>query len=212
MIVCYSFAGDDPADRRAGDRVAVEVLERRHRVRRVHARQLPPDLRPVGDHRGDPEQRRRSRCWPSLIGIPVGFAVARHPAQGRSGCGSSAPVLDFLVAMPLGIPAVVFGVGFLLTYTQEPFFLYGTRWVIVLVYVTVDAAVHHTHAAGRDGLARRHVRRGGAHERRRRAADQPADRPAAAAIDDRRCCSADVRAPDARVRGVAARAGRRRRR
>ena len=39
--------------------------------------------------------------------------------------------------MPLGIPAVVFGVGFLLTYTQEPFFLYGTRWVIILVYVTL---------------------------------------------------------------------------
>jgi iron(III) transport system permease protein len=31
----------------------------------------------------------------------------------------------------------VFGVGFLLTYTQEPFFLYGTRWVIILVYVTL---------------------------------------------------------------------------
>ena len=39
--------------------------------------------------------------------------------------------------MPLGIPAVIFGVGFLLTYTQEPFFLYGTRWVIILVYVTL---------------------------------------------------------------------------
>jgi iron(III) transport system permease protein len=41
------------------------------------------------------------------------------------------------VAMPLGIPAVIFGVGFLLAYTREPFVLYGTRWVIVLVYVTL---------------------------------------------------------------------------
>ena len=47
------------------------------------------------------------------------------------------PIVDFLVTMPLGVPAVVFGVGFLLTYTQEPFFLYGTRWVIILVYVTL---------------------------------------------------------------------------
>ena len=45
--------------------------------------------------------------------------------------------VDFLVAIPLGIPAVVFGVGFLLAYTQEPFFLYATKWVIVLVYVTL---------------------------------------------------------------------------
>jgi iron(III) transport system permease protein len=39
--------------------------------------------------------------------------------------------------LPLGVPAVVFGVGFLLAYTQEPFVLYGTRWVIILVYVTL---------------------------------------------------------------------------
>jgi len=45
--------------------------------------------------------------------------------------------VDFIVAMPLGIPAVVFGAGFLLTYSREPFMLYGTRLVIVLVYVTL---------------------------------------------------------------------------
>ncbi len=47
------------------------------------------------------------------------------------------PILDFVVAMPLSIPAVIFGVGFLLTYTSEPLVLYGTRWVIVLVYITL---------------------------------------------------------------------------
>jgi iron(III) transport system permease protein len=46
-------------------------------------------------------------------------------------------LLDFIVSMPLGIPAVLFGAGFLLTYTEGPFVLYGTRWVIVLVYVTL---------------------------------------------------------------------------
>ena len=45
--------------------------------------------------------------------------------------------LDFIVSMPLGVPAVLFGAGFLLTYTEGPFVLYGTRWVIVLVYVTL---------------------------------------------------------------------------
>ena len=39
--------------------------------------------------------------------------------------------------MPLSIPAVIFGVGFLMTYTNEPLVLYGTRWVLVLVYVTL---------------------------------------------------------------------------
>ena len=46
-------------------------------------------------------------------------------------------IVDFIVAMPLGIPAVIFGVGFLFTYTREPFILYGTRWVIILVYITL---------------------------------------------------------------------------
>jgi iron(III) transport system permease protein len=62
--------------------------------------------------------------------------VSRVILKGRR-IGFLRPVLDFLVTMPLGIPAVVFGVGFLFAYTQEPFFLYGTKWVIVLVYVTL---------------------------------------------------------------------------
>lgn len=70
------------------------------------------------------------------ISIPVGFAVARILLKGKK-LRIIRPMLDFLVAMPLGIPAVVFGVGFLLAYTKEPFFLYGTKWVIVLVYVTL---------------------------------------------------------------------------
>lgn len=70
------------------------------------------------------------------ISIPLGFMVARMLLKGRR-LGPLRPILDFLVSLPLGIPAVVFGVGFLLAYTKEPFFLYGTRWVIVLVYVTL---------------------------------------------------------------------------
>lgn len=68
--------------------------------------------------------------------LPVGFIAASLLLRGRR-----FPVIrtaaDFIVAMPLGIPAVVFGAGFLLTYSREPFILYGTREVIVLVYVTL---------------------------------------------------------------------------
>ena len=35
------------------------------------------------------------------------------------------------------MPAVVFGAGFLFTYTQPPLVLYGKTIVIVLVYVTL---------------------------------------------------------------------------
>jgi iron(III) transport system permease protein len=70
------------------------------------------------------------------IALPVGFIAATLLLKGRK-YKVMRPAVDFLITMPLGIPAVVFGVGFLLTYTREPFILYGTRWVIVLVYVTL---------------------------------------------------------------------------
>jgi iron(III) transport system permease protein len=70
------------------------------------------------------------------ISLPVGFLAATVLLRGRR-FGVLRSMLDFVVAMPLGIPAVLFGVGFLLTYTHKPFVLYGTKWVIILVYVTL---------------------------------------------------------------------------
>lgn len=70
------------------------------------------------------------------ICVPLGFFLANLLVRGRH-----YPVLrmlgDLISALPLGIPAVIFGVGFLLTYTQPPFILYGTRTVIILVYVVL---------------------------------------------------------------------------
>ncbi|MDT3444397.1 MULTISPECIES: iron ABC transporter permease [unclassified Pseudofrankia] len=71
-----------------------------------------------------------------LIVLPIGFAAASILLRGRR-YPVLAPILDFLVTLPLGVPAVLFGVGFLVTYSQKPFVLYGTRWVMILVYVTL---------------------------------------------------------------------------
>jgi iron(III) transport system permease protein len=70
------------------------------------------------------------------ISLPLGFVAASIILNGK-GYGPLRAIADFLVAIPLGVPAVLFGAGFLLTYTEGPFVLYGTRWVIVLVYVTL---------------------------------------------------------------------------
>jgi iron(III) transport system permease protein len=78
--------------------------------------------------------------WLSLaavaITLPIGY-VAAILLRRRQEHRIATPILDFIVAMPLSIPAVIFGVGFLLTYTTEPLVLYGTRWVLILVYVTL---------------------------------------------------------------------------
>jgi iron(III) transport system permease protein len=70
------------------------------------------------------------------IVLPVGFIAATLLLRGRR-FRMLRTVLDFVVALPLGIPAVIFGAGFLLTYSYPPLILYGSRWVIVVVYVTL---------------------------------------------------------------------------
>jgi iron(III) transport system permease protein len=70
------------------------------------------------------------------IALPAGYIAASFLRKRRDH-RIAGPILDFVVAMPLSIPAVIFGVGFLLTYTHRPFVLYGTKWVFVLVYVTL---------------------------------------------------------------------------
>lgn len=71
-----------------------------------------------------------------LITIPLGFAAATLLHRGRRFRALRA-VVDLLVALPLTVPAVIFGVGFLLTYAYGPIVLYGTKAVMVLVYVTL---------------------------------------------------------------------------
>ncbi|WP_395103844.1 ABC transporter permease [Actinomadura sp. SCN-SB] len=70
------------------------------------------------------------------IVLPIGFVAACLLLRMRRFRWAHA-LLDYIVALPLGIPAVVFGAGFLLTYTSPPLILYGSRWVIILVYVTL---------------------------------------------------------------------------
>jgi iron(III) transport system permease protein len=71
-----------------------------------------------------------------LFCVPIGFMIANLLVRGRR-----YPIIrlvaDLVSALPLGIPAVIFGVGFLLTYTEPPIILYGTRTVIVLVYIVL---------------------------------------------------------------------------
>lgn len=70
------------------------------------------------------------------ISLVIGFIAAIVTLRG-----SRYPwlrgTMEVLVALPLGVPAVIFGVGFLLAYSMPPFVLYGSRWLIILVYVTL---------------------------------------------------------------------------
>ncbi|ETD33251.1 iron ABC transporter permease [Williamsia sp. D3] len=71
-----------------------------------------------------------------VIVVPIGYLMANLLVRGRR-FKILALIGDLMTALPLGIPAVIFGVGFLLTYTEPPFILYGTRTVIILVYIVL---------------------------------------------------------------------------
>lgn len=70
-----------------------------------------------------------------LICLPIGFVAASVLIRGRH--RRIRAVLDVIVSIPLAVPAVVLGMGFLVTYSTRPLVLYGTEWVIILVYVAM---------------------------------------------------------------------------
>ena len=70
------------------------------------------------------------------ITLPLGYLAATI-LRRREEFPVLRPLLDIIVAMPLSIPAVIFGVGFLFAYTRGPLVLYGSNWVLVLVYITL---------------------------------------------------------------------------
>ncbi|WP_165949196.1 ABC transporter permease [Kribbella turkmenica] len=78
--------------------------------------------------------------WISFLAVaiclPIGFIASSLLLRAKQ-LKVTRAVLDLIITLPLGVPAVVFGVGFLLTYTRDPFFLYGTKWVLLVAYVTI---------------------------------------------------------------------------
>lgn len=47
-------------------------------------------------------------------------------------------LLRFLANAPLAIPGIVLGVGLFLAYTRPPFVLFGTLWILLIAFVTIE--------------------------------------------------------------------------
>src|SRR4029077_11487729 len=58
--------------------------------------------------------------WAVLITLPLGYVIASLLVRGRR-YRILRTLLDFIVALPLGVPAVMFGFGFLFAYSNGPF-------------------------------------------------------------------------------------------
>ena len=189
--------GDRPAGRRADHRLAVPGSGApRSTSASFTLDNYPRRSSTVQRHRGDLQQRhdlaaRRADLPARSASSPPRSSCAgrryRHPAHRRSTSSSRCRS---------AFPPSLFGAGFLLTYTEGPFVLYGTRWVIVLVYVTLMLPFATRMQLAGMVVARGQLRRGGARQRLGRGRGQRQGRPAAAALGARRrrrrscsCCS-----------------------
>jgi iron(III) transport system permease protein len=83
-----------------------------------------------------------------LLALLIAYIVARRAIAGHR-------VLAFLATAPLAIPGIVLGVGLFLAYTRPPLTLYGTLWILLIAFITIElpaayqqlgSAFHSVHA------------------------------------------------------------------
>ncbi|MCC7275017.1 MAG: iron ABC transporter permease [Alphaproteobacteria bacterium] len=67
----------------------------------------------------------------TVLALVVGYLAARRTMRGSR-------FLGFLATAPIAIPGIVLGVGLFLAYTQPPLVLYGTLWILLMAYLTIE--------------------------------------------------------------------------
>jgi iron(III) transport system permease protein len=67
----------------------------------------------------------------TALALVVAYLSARAAIAGHR-------TLAFLATAPIAIPGIVLGVGLFLAYTRGPVVLYGTLWILLLAYVTIE--------------------------------------------------------------------------
>jgi len=67
----------------------------------------------------------------TALALIVGYLVARRAVPGWR-------ALSFLASAPIAIPSIVLGVGLFLAYTRPPLLLFGTLWIMLIAFVTIE--------------------------------------------------------------------------
>jgi iron(III) transport system permease protein len=67
----------------------------------------------------------------TLLALVIAYLAARQAIAGYR-------ILGFLATAPVAIPGIVLGVGLFLSYTRPPLVLYGTLWILLLAYLTIE--------------------------------------------------------------------------
>lgn len=67
----------------------------------------------------------------TLLALVIAYVTTRRVISGHR-------FLGFLATAPIAVPGIVLGVGLFLSYTRPPFVLYGTLWILLLAFLTIN--------------------------------------------------------------------------
>ena len=67
----------------------------------------------------------------TILAVVISYLTTRQVVTGHR-------TLGFLATAPVAIPGIVLGVGLFLAYTRPPFVLYGTLWILLLAFLTIE--------------------------------------------------------------------------
>jgi iron(III) transport system permease protein len=67
----------------------------------------------------------------TAIALVTAYLVSRRAVPG-------APALGYLATAPVAIPGIVLGVGLFLSYSHPNLMLYGTLWILLIAFLTIE--------------------------------------------------------------------------
>ena len=67
----------------------------------------------------------------TVLALVIAYVTTRRVISGHR-------FLGFLATAPIAVPGIVLGVGLFLSYTRPPFVLYGTLWILLIAFLTIN--------------------------------------------------------------------------
>ena len=67
----------------------------------------------------------------TILALVIAYVTTRRVITGHR-------FLGFLATAPIAVPGIVLGVGLFLSYTRPPFVLYGTLWIFLIAFLTIN--------------------------------------------------------------------------
>ena len=67
----------------------------------------------------------------TILALVIAYVTTRRVIAGHR-------ILGFLATAPIAVPGIVLGVGLFLSYTRPPFVLYGTLWILLIAFLTIN--------------------------------------------------------------------------